>query len=235
MTKLHVDWLTEGILDFEYKKYVLLAYLQQIQKEFSANRLYPHLPEVQLHFDSCVRLRTNQQAIRSTFPKNVTGVDIATWKLLYKETVQDDVYLNELTDILDFAIPGLSQTLDEGTQRFLEVGENIRISPVGIVPLRIEEGYLFVCHSLRNMVTIFQYQLALYNEMKERYLKTLFIDTVRLGLGNSLNQIKVDLVKRNTSLPNPATYIVESKYEYPLEETLLPVAKRLMLKQLNVA
>lgn len=235
MTKLHVDWLTEGILDFEYKKYVLLAYLQQIQKEFSANRLYPHLPEVQLHFDSCVRLRTNQQAIRSTFPKNVTGVDIETWKLLYKETVQDDVYLNELTDILDFAIPGLSQTLDEGTQRFLEVGENIRISPVGIVPLRIEEGYLFVCHSLRNMVTIFQYQLALYNEMKERYLKTLFIDTVRLGLGNSLNQIKVDLVKRNTSLPNPATYIVESKYEYPLEETLLPVAKRLMLKQLNVA
>ena len=235
MTKLQQDWLTEGILDFEYKKYVLMAYLQHIGTQFTANKLYPHLPELKLHFDTCIGIRSGQEAIRNVMPKNVKGVDIRSWKFIYEETYQDDSYLSELNDILDFAIPGFSKMLEQGTERFSEVGENIRISPVGIVPLRIEEGYLFFCHTLESMITIFQYELALYNDVRERYLKTVFVDSVRLGFGNSLAQIKVDLVKRNRSLPNPATYIVESKYEYPLQETLLPVAKKLMLKQMNAA
>ena len=28
MEKLSKDWLTQGLIDFEYKKYVLMAYLQ---------------------------------------------------------------------------------------------------------------------------------------------------------------------------------------------------------------
>ncbi|MCE7040017.1 hypothetical protein [Dyadobacter sp. CY312] len=235
MTKLHNDWLTEGILDFEYKKYVLMAYLQHIGIQFTANKLYPYLPELKLHFDTCVRIRANQQAIRHFMPKDLKGVNVKSWELIYEDKYQEDSYINEFNQILDYAIPGFSKMLEEGTERFSEVGENIKISPVGIVPLRIEEGYLFFCHTLESMITIFQYELALYTEMQERYLKTVFVDSVRLGFGNSLAQIKVDLVKRNKSLPNPATYIVESKYEYPLQETLLPVAKKMMLKQMNVA
>lgn len=168
-------------------------------------------------------------------PKDLKGVNVKSWELIYEDKYQEDSYINEFNQILDYAIPGFSKMLEEGTERFSEVGENIKISPVGIVPLRIEEGYLFFCHTLESMITIFQYELALYTEMQERYLKTVFVDSVRLGFGNSLAQIKVDLVKRNRSLPNPATYIVESKYEYPLQETLLPVAKKMMLKQMNVA
>jgi hypothetical protein len=235
MTKLQTDWLTEGILDFEYKKYVLMAYLQHIEAQFTANKLYPHLPELKFHFDACVGIRANQEAIKSALPRRVTGVDLKSWKFVYEETYQADLYLNEIDQILDFAIPGLSKVLEEGKDRFSEVGENIRISPVGVMPLRVEEGYLFFCHTLESMITIFQYEVALYNEMKERCLKTIFVDSVRIGLGNSLAQIKVDLVKRNKSLPNPATYMVESRYAYPLQETLLPVAKKLMLKHLNAA
>ena len=235
MTKLQSDWLTEGIFDFEYKKYVLMAYLQHIDSQFSANRLYPHLPELKLHFDTCVSIRTNKDALKSFFPKNVTGIDRKTWNLVYEETYQEDAYLSELNYILDFAIPKFSKTLNEGKDRFSEVKENVKISPVGIVPLRVEEGYLFFVHTLESMITIFQYELALYNNLRERYLKTIFIDSVRFGLGNTVAQIKIDLTKRNQSLPNPATYIVESRYDYPLHETLLPVAKNLMLKEINVA
>ncbi len=58
--------------------------------------------------------------------------------------------------------------MEEGTDRFSEVGENIKISPVGIVPLRIEEGYLFFLNNYERMITIFRYELALYNQMRER-------------------------------------------------------------------
>lgn len=235
MTKLQSDWLTDGIFDFEYKKYVLMAYLQHIDSQFAVNRLYPHLPELKLHFDTCVSIQANKKAIKTSFPKNLTGIDKTTLNLIYEDAYQEDPYLSELNYILDFAIPNFSKMLDEGTDRFSEIGENLTISPVGIVPLRVEEGYLFFVHTLESMITIFQYQVALYNQMKERYLKTIFVDSVRLGLGNTVAQIKVDLAKKNKALPNPATYVVESRYEYPLHETLLPVAKKLMLKQINVA
>ena len=235
MTKLQSDWLTEGIFDFEYKKYVLMAYLQHIDSQFSSNRLYPHLLELKQHFDSCVSIQTNKEALKAFFPKNLAGVDKKTWNLIYEETYQEDSYLSELNYILDFAIPNFSKMLNEGTDRFSEVKENVKISPVGIVPLRVEEGYLFFVHTFERMITIFQYQLALYNDLKERYLKTVFIDSVKFGIGNTVAQIKIDLTRKNQSLPNPATYVIESKYDYPLHETLLPVAKKLMLKEINLA
>ena len=235
MTKLTSDWLTEGVFDFEYKKYVLMAYLQHIDSQFTINKLYPHLQELKLHFDTCVNIQANKNAMKAFFPKTLTGIDKNTLNLVYEENYQEDFYLSELNYILDFAIPNFSKTLSQGSERFLEVSENIKISPVGIVPLRVEEGYLFFVHTLERMISIFQYQLALYNERKERYLKTVFVESVRLGIGNTVAQIKIDLTRKNKSLPNPATYIVESQYEYPLHETLLPVAKQLILREINVA
>ena len=235
MATLNKDWLTEGVFDFEYKKYVLLGYLQHIEQQFTLNRLYPHLPELRFHFNSCVLLQAKKQSISAAFPKDLKGVDVSTWKPVYEDSVKDDPYLSELNYILDFAIPKLSKSLSGGADKFSEVGESIKISPLGIVPLRLEEGYLFFVDALERMVSIFQYQLALYNEMRERYLKTVFVDTIRTGIGNTVEQIKIDLVRKNQSLPNPATYVVESKYNYPLHETLLPVAKHLMVKHLNVA
>jgi hypothetical protein len=235
MVTLHDNWLTEGVLDFEYKKYVLLNYLKHIDQQFLSNRLFPHLSELRFHLSSCMLLQTNKQSIRSAFPKNLKGIDMRTFKPVYDEVVHDDRYLTELNDILDYAIPKFSESLDEGTDRFTLVGESIRISPLGIVPLRTEEGYLFFLDPTDRMVSIFRFQLALFNERKERDLKTDFVDRVRTGIGRTVEQIKIDLVRQNRMLPNPATYVVESKYRFPLQETLLPVAKQLIVKYLNVA
>lgn len=235
MAKLHKDWLTEGIFDFEYKKYVLMAYLQHIDGEFNSNRLYPYLQELKLHLDSCQNLQANKDAIRNSFPKKLKGMDFSAARLVYEDTLHDDAYLSQLNYILDFAIPRFSKTMEEGSDRFSEVGENIRISPVGIVPLRTEEGYLFFLNHYERMITIFRYQLALYNDMRERCLKTVFVDSVRTSVGTTLEQIKIDLTRKFQGWPNPATYMVESKYNYPLQETLLPVVQRLMVKQMNVA
>ena len=36
-------------------------------------------------------------------------------------------------------------------------------------------------------------------------------------------------------LPNPATYLVLSKLKFPMTQTLMPVAKRLLVKQISKA
>jgi hypothetical protein len=46
MASLSNQWLTEGWIDFEYKKYQLQAFLQEASNNFDAKKLYPKLSEL---------------------------------------------------------------------------------------------------------------------------------------------------------------------------------------------
>jgi exonuclease V gamma subunit len=45
--------------------------------------------------------------------------------------------------------------------------------------------------------------------------------------------IKLDLVEERRDLPNPATYFFETQLDFPFEETMLPVAKRKLMRYLS--
>ena len=57
MKKLEKDWLTSGLIDFEYKKYILLAYLQEVKGNFDSNKLYPHLSDLIFHYQNLLDLK----------------------------------------------------------------------------------------------------------------------------------------------------------------------------------
>ncbi|GHB77131.1 hypothetical protein [Persicitalea jodogahamensis] len=233
MTKLSSQWLTDGILDFEYKKYVLLAYLQHVREEFNKHVLFPHLVQVREHYDSSVTLKESQISMRAQFPKDLTGVDPAQLRWIYQNTHQDGAHLEEIGDILEFAIPQFSQLMQEGQSRYDEVKASLKIMPIGIVPLRTEEGYLFVYRQSSREATIYRYQVTLFDARRERIIQTQRIDSMRKNLSTTFENMKVELTRRYTQLPNPATYMVESPREYPVNETLLPAAKHLMAKYLS--
>jgi len=43
---------------------------------------------------------------------------------------------------------------------------------------------------------------------------------------NTYENIKLDLIRQHKNLPNPATFVIMSAFQFPLNETLLPIAKR---------
>jgi hypothetical protein len=47
---------------------------------------------------------------------------------------------------------------------------------------------------------------------------------------NTYENIKIDLMKSRKKLPNPATFFIETKLEYSVEATLMPITKRLLMK-----
>ena len=61
MATLSKNWITEKLIDFEYKKYLLLAYLQQVSGQFDETRLYPSLSELIEHYKNVVSLRENKK------------------------------------------------------------------------------------------------------------------------------------------------------------------------------
>jgi hypothetical protein len=52
---------------------------------------------------------------------------------------------------------------------------------------------------------------------------------------NTYENIKYHLIKSRNDLPNPAVYSIETELSYPVDETLLPVAKRVLVKHLSPA
>lgn len=232
MTKLNKNWLTEGVLDFEYKKYVLLAYLQCVKAAFSRQELFPELTELHDHLNVGLQLRKEKEALQHLFPKIPVKVDMKERRIRYEPVFTDEKFLSELIDILDYALPLLSQTFVEGNNRIEEIQAELIFSPVGIMPLRNEEGYLFISSSRSFETTIYRYNVTLYNTAVQREVKTVLVDSVRKGISTTYENIKLGLTKKYHQLPNPATYIVESKRDYPLQETLLPLAKQLMVRNL---
>ena len=77
MKTLGIDWFIEGSIDFEYKKYVLLAYLQEINRHFDKRRLYPNLSDLVFHYNNLLYFKQNKTTLQNAFPQRLTKADIA--------------------------------------------------------------------------------------------------------------------------------------------------------------
>jgi hypothetical protein len=51
-------------------------------------------------------------------------------------------------------------------------------------------------------------------------------------LSQTVDKIKLDIIDTNPQMPNPAVYLFKANATLPNEETFLPIAKRLLYKNL---
>jgi len=90
MKSLSETWFAEGYIDFELKKYTLLAYLQEIDKQFSQQMLYPQLADIIFHYNNIISFRENKKLMQEQFPKRLTGIQLEKISLLYEQLIADD-------------------------------------------------------------------------------------------------------------------------------------------------
>lgn len=228
MDKLNPNWLTEGRIDFEYKKYVLLAYLQDISKHFNESKLYPFLADLIFHYRYLTSLQNTKEQTQAAFPKRVKRVDLENFRLEYERMMHDDEYMEEIQSILNFAIPKLKEGVEDGKELYDFVEEQLDVSPIGIIPLSTEFGYLFLKTANIPETKVYDYQITLFEKADEKFrgIKTSLAGIYYKSITTTFESIKHDLIKKRKNLPNPATFLIQSRIKLPEEETLLPVAKR---------
>ncbi len=234
MKKLSETWFAEGYIDFELKKYTLLAYLQEINKYFNENKLYPQLADLVFHYNNIVAFRENKKYLQEQFPKKLTGIQIEKLQVLYEQMIEDDGLMQELEEIINFSASTMKSTLSSGTEIYEFVEENLTISPIGLVPLDLQEGYFFLSAGNSKQTRVYQYRLSIFEKHDEKYrsIKTSYIEMMQRSMVNTYENLKYDLIKRN-ELANPAVYSIETTLSFPVEETLLPIAKRTLVKYLT--
>ena len=98
MKTLSDTWFADGYIDFELKKYTLLAYLQEIHQHFGQNRLYPQLADIIFHYNNLVAFRENKKYLQEQVPKRLTGIQIEKLQVLYGQLIEDDELMQELEE-----------------------------------------------------------------------------------------------------------------------------------------
>lgn len=236
MKSLSETWFAEGYIDFELKKYTLLAYLQEINRNFNENKLYPQLADVIFHYNNIVAFRENKKHLQEHFPKKLSGLQMEKLQLLYEQMIADNELMQELENIIHFSAGKLKKTISSGTEIYEFVEEKINISPVGIIPLDTQEGYFFLSTGEVNSTGVYHYRLSFFEKHDEKYrsIRTAFVDRWQRSIASTYEHIKSELIRHRKDLPNPAVYSIETDLKFPVDETLLPIAKRSLVKFITV-
>ncbi len=164
MRNLEKDWLTAGLIDFEYKKYLLLAYLQSVKTNFKEKKLYPDLSDLQRHYEYSMYFKDGLQQMAKNFPKRIKGLDSDALQVNYEEIKQpENEVISEMQSIMEYALPKFKYSIEEGKELLSKVEKGISIAPIGVLPLYKNEGYLFLYEPCIQETRIYQFILTRHN------------------------------------------------------------------------
>ncbi|NQW30860.1 MAG: hypothetical protein HQ472_10155 [Ignavibacteria bacterium] len=235
MNPLYLSMFTQGTSDIEVCQYKILAGMQDVAKDFHHNKLYPNLGDLIELTSVLETIQANSEQYQSMLPRKLTGVDFEKKTLTFDAVPGDTQAVEKMFELVRWALPSLKILTEEGVAMFDFVTQNMHIEVVGIIPLYKDEGYAMIPDLKSDLYRIIRYELTLFTAESENYraLKTLEVESRAVGLVHEAPEnVKMELVKKHSDLPNPATFLIETDLDFPFDETVFPVAKRKLMKHL---
>lgn len=236
MKKLEKNWITAPIIDTEYKQYILLDYIQEIKRSYNELKIYPHLAELIDQYCELIQLKDNKVQLVDKFPKALKSLDAAEMKLVFSSKITEENWVTEITNIIEMAIPFLKETIQEGKEIYEELEKSINVEPVGVAPLKNDEGYLILNAEGFNETLVYGYKVSLFETPDDKYraVHTKYAAAFVKNLSVTNHYIKLEMMKQYPEIPNPSVYAFDSNFAIPIDATYLPIVKRMITKIANI-
>ncbi len=235
MGKLSIDLFIKDQSDFEKRQYEVLAELKKVGDHFKRNCIYPYLNDLIELYRMLYDVNNRLKDLRQKFPKRIKKIDFVNKKIEQEIIFVDGSDLTKVEELIEWALPNIKAKIDEGKAIYEFVNEALELEEVGIIPNYIDEGYFFVPDNDSSNLLLFQYEVSIFKSPDDKYrsLKTKLLKTLRQGMAHlSPNALKLNLIDEYKKLPNPATYSFQTELHFPFNETIFPVAKRQLMRQL---
>ncbi len=235
---MELDWIITEPIDFEYKQYQLLGYIQKIDEKFDKFQIYPAFKELSLHLANVKSISTDGKYI--SIKKEITEID--------EEIVLGDLDFHKLPRIKDEEKDELLQTLSFAEQKITEyfligkslwslVNETIEIRNV-IYKSNLRENFGFIVIHHDELKFVYQYELK--NGDIDNKNKEIFIENIYVGDGIDIHGIIVE----NAILENYAftarfnevslpIFEVHATQKFDFEHSIKPLVKRKVLSYIN--
>src|SRR5690606_20084917 len=214
--------------DEEAARYRVLAGLQEARHAFARTRVYPHLADLIRLSRGLSAFLDGVERFREGRPGRVTGVDWEAGALVRDPEDDEPPLLAE--DLARWALPLLADVIEEGRTLFEFVDEHAALAAVGLLPSYQQAGSLLVpgadggILALRYAVSVLTDESGRYRSLRTRPGEA---DVSPLAPPSVWKEA---LVAAFPDLPAPATFRLDTDVPFPVEETMLPVAKRKLLR-----
>jgi len=232
-----LPWITQGVLDAEYKEYLLLAWLQKLKAEFKESRLYPALSDLIRKHKELGQLHAELLAGKER--GSAVGLDLKRLRILRQTAGNHDGLDEYLETLIQRALPHLTLAIEEGKSLYDLIESQLEFTPVGIQPLRMDEGYLIltVGRNQRRSLRAYRFQKSRILHGGEAYLQLQLecVEERRTSRFEPAESVKWGLISKHRDLPQPATFHAHADWAVPLQHSLLPIARRKLLRELTRA
>lgn len=232
-SRLTLNLFTKVRDDIEKRQYIILAELKKISTEFQYYKIYPHL-------SGLIDIRRTLQDVidrlsdlRSKFPKRISKIDWVNKTIEHDVVFVDGTDLKAVEDLITWALPRIDKVIHEGIAIHDYVEKELSVEHVGILPNYKDEGYFFLPDNQELKLILFRFEISIFQSAEDQYrsLKTKFLKALKQGKAHlSPGSIKLELIREQKELPNPATYAFDTKLDFPFSQTILPVAKRKLMQ-----
>ncbi len=237
MEALSLSTFIKAAEDIELSKYRVLAILKKYTSALHKNKLYPALAEL-ISIKNELELLVEQMSLfDAEFVLNLNFSDFTEDDdSLWEPSEYNETDLQRVFEFITWALPEIKTAIEEGKAIFDFVDENIEISEVGVMPLYKNEGYFFLSDIKNQLLKVYRFEMTLFSteENPLRTLKSKLVDLINLNApeAQSTHDLKHLLLEKHPDLPNPATYSFETSLDFPFVETILPIAKRKLVRTL---
>jgi hypothetical protein len=228
---MKTDWLFQEPIDLEHKQYVLLDYLQKLDKNLNNLKLYPQFQEISLHLASINLLIEKGQYL--TLGRQLKDPDDeilisdlipVNCPLLTKEEIL------EVYDVCKFSTETLRDYFNHAKAIWDIVNDTVSIevvqNPKNIEP---KQGLFFLDYKEKTYLYEFIIKQIKKDSLETKCQIKKICECPKGDFNEKLKDIKKPLIKNLQDEDvhgKLIVFTVNHNNNYPLRETLLPIVKR---------
>jgi len=236
MYKSILNYFQSPIEDSELSQYKIMAELNKYENKFRRYKLFPELLQL-YHIDNMLRsLYVKYQPFNGSLSKGMKApiIDSAETNIVDSEGELSDN--TDVFELITWAMSLVQSAMDEGIAVYEFVHDNIKIESAISIRSKKNEGYFIIPDNQNNLLRIFEYSSPKYSSKKKpaKSLKTKLLIQVSLSdVESSILSSGVNLIERYGEQINVPIYFCNVSLDLPFKETVLPIAKSVLLGIIN--
>ena len=240
--RLDTNWILQEPIDLEHKQYVLLDYINKVDKDFDEFKLYPSFQELSLHLANIGSIRDKSKYL--TLIREPVDIDdeILLGDLVYNNLTHNDETKEEISKIIRFSQDKLTDLFLIGksiwTLLYDDVSIRIVFNDLKQTDTKPGIGFFYIVYD--EVLHLYQYKINTIT--KQTNENKCLVELIYKGdvVDVTDKETLVNLVRDNADsilLPKAHTFLewdgnsypifrVRYEQKFPLDGSILSIAKR---------
>lgn len=235
---MKTDWIIQEPIDLEHKQYVLLDYLQKLDKNLDSFKLYPQFQEISLHLANINLLVEKGQILTLNRVLKDPDDEIFISDLLSHPIPQfTPEQLLELYKISQYATEKLTDYFNHAKAIWDIVNDTVSIDPIqNRKKVEPKQGLFFMDYNDKTSLYEFIIKPLKKDTSETKCHIKKVADCTSKEIQNKIKECKRPLIKnihQDDIHNNIILFKVNHNNSYPLKETLLPIVKRKIMNYMT--